>query len=153
MILFFVVPLQFSQPHSLGYGTYRRKNQGKTKRLVWSSSVRTTKKTPGVLALEVNQSRSTTTRCSGRTQWRTFKKSERSILLNLADSWVCSLLFFAVGVVLRGGAILFCQRKAKKRVSQDSRILRDPKCDDLFLFWNKKSCQSRSLVKERPKRF
>jgi len=43
---------------------------------------------------------------------------------------------FWCGGGFEGGAILLCQRKTKKRVSQDSRILRDPKCESLFVFQN-----------------
>jgi len=53
-----------------------------------------------------------------------------------------------VGVVLRGGAISFCHRKAKKRVSQDSRILSDPKWDGPFLFQNKKGSQDSRILRD-----
>jgi len=49
---------------------------------------------------------------------------------------------------LRGGAISFCHRKAKKRVSQDSRILSDPKWDGPFLFQNKRGSQDSRILSD-----
>jgi len=80
-------------------------------------NVRTTKKTPGVMTLEVNQSNVDVH--YSKTLWEgtmedSFKTLERSILLNLADFWVCSLFFCGGGLE---GVINFDLSKRGKKES------------------------------------